>query len=215
MGVRVINIKQSQRHNERFMVFTDDGEAYKLSDETILRLNIKTGIEIESKTLVEYQHADETKWATATAFNYLKYRQRSKKEIALYLQRKGYESDTIHQVLDKLHDYGYINDQAFANEWVRAKTAVKRQGSQRLKRDLKQKGINDDAIVEALEQYSDEAETQNAILLAQKVLRQNKSKDLVTIKRKIANKLAYQGFDWSIINGVIREVLDHDEDGEG
>jgi regulatory protein len=211
--VRVIEIKQSKRHNERYMVFTDDGESYKLADDTMFRLNIKTGMDVDATTLATHHHADETKWASAAAFNYLKYRQRSQKEITVYLQRKDYEPDTIASVLDKLNDYGYVDDQAFAKEWVRAKTAVKGQGSQRLKRDLKQKGIHDDAIDEALEQYHEADEKQNAIVIAQKVWRQNKAKDAMTIKRKIANKLVYQGFEWSVINQAIREVLNgEDED---
>ena len=55
------------------------------------------------------------------ALTYLGYRMRSKKEMEDYLRQKGYEAGEIQETMDRLADYGYIDDVAFSREFLRSR----------------------------------------------------------------------------------------------
>ncbi len=207
MQVYIHEITQSKRHKERYMVFTAGGDVYKLSIDSISLLGIREGIEVDSARLLEQHQADQIKWASAAAFHYLKYRPRTEKEMRSHLIGKGYEASVIEAVLCKLDDYGYVNDAAFAKEWVKSRVEARPQGRRRLISELKQKGIEESELKNALSEYSEKDELLAAMSLAKKVQKRNAAYEVLIQKKKIANKLTYQGFDWQVIQEVLRELF--------
>ena len=79
------------------------------------------------------------KIAKSQAFKYLSYRDRSKKEVALYLKKKGHAPPVIQATLHELEKLNYINDNRFAMEWGLWRVEVKRFGKKRLQHELSAK----------------------------------------------------------------------------
>lgn len=130
----------------------------------------------------------------------LKYRERSRFEIEYRLKHKGFSQPDIEKVVKKLMSLGYINDERFAEMWIKDRVQVKPMGSSRLKNELRKKGISSDIIDNKiswfLENY-DEFELAQSII--QKRLDSNQPWD------KIASFLWRRGFNAEIIKKIEQE----------
>lgn len=56
------------------------------------------------------------------ALKFLAYRMRSESEMIRHLEKKNFSSQEIEQTISKLKQYGYINDENFASEYIRSKS---------------------------------------------------------------------------------------------
>lgn len=85
------------------------------------------------------------------ALTILASRDHSTKEMAHKLKVKGHEVEQIAQTIDSLLEMNYLNDQRFAEFYVRSRIN-KPLGPQRIRQELRQKGITDEMIERALEE---------------------------------------------------------------
>lgn len=136
--------------------------------------------------------------AKAYAFRLLGYRARSKGELRQKLVEKGFSQETILQLQDFLEEYGLVNDVTFAQCWIRNRCNLKPMGKNRLKQELKSKGITGDIIAQELIALNDEREYELALNLAQKKL----SRGLAKLE-KIAPFLERRGFSYQVIRRVM------------
>ena len=65
---------------------------------------------------------------------------KTEKEIRTFLKKKGYLEEVENYVIDKMKDYGYIDDETYAASY--AAGASKRKGSRLIQLELKQKGVD-------------------------------------------------------------------------
>ena len=79
----------------------------------------------------------ETKQAMTCACKLLTTRRRTRRELEVHLGRKGFSSEVISLVLEKLEHYGYLDDKTFARLWVEQRLA-KEPGQ--IKKRIKGKG---------------------------------------------------------------------------
>ena len=79
---------------------------------------------------------------------------RSEAELRRLMQKRvepGERGDAvISAVVLRLKEYGYLNDQSFAETYVRLRQQNEKLGERRVKQDLKQKGIHEALIAETL-----------------------------------------------------------------
>ena len=80
---------------------------------------------------------------------------KTEKDIRAYLRKKGYLEDISDYVVEKMRSYGYLDDAAYARAYI--EHAGKRKGSRLIAMELRQKGVSDEAIEEALSGVSGEA----------------------------------------------------------
>jgi regulatory protein len=72
-------------------------------------------------------------------------------EIRTGLKKRGFEHDVIEGVLTQFIDLKYLDDGQFAQSWISSRSAVRLHGRHRLARDLKQKGVSEEIVREAME----------------------------------------------------------------
>lgn len=87
----------------------------------------------------------------ARALDILGYRARARGELEERLLRAGYVSETVGEVLARLEELGYLDDEDFAREAVRAK-ARKKYGPRRILGDLRRAGVDEGVAREAVEE---------------------------------------------------------------
>ena len=74
----------------------------------------------------------------------------------------------IYSVIERLKELGYLDDKAYADEFIRSRLATKPVSRRKLREQLAGHQLDNDIINEALASVSDEAELENAMLIAQK-----------------------------------------------
>ncbi|MFK4998263.1 hypothetical protein ACI2OX_15855 [Bacillus sp. N9] len=83
-----------------------------------------------------------------------------------------------------------------------------------IKQELKQKGVIDPYIEEALGYYHEEQQIADAIQLGNKVANQNSSLAERTVKQKIEQFLLTKGFPFQVISIAMEEIEYEKEDDE-
>jgi regulatory protein len=94
------------------------------------------------------------KKALNQVLRYLTYRARSRKEVVDYLKKKGYSAVLIEKTVKKIEEFGYIDDDKFTREYINYRKS-KGQGINRVRYELKQKGIDRDLLEEKIEEMFD------------------------------------------------------------
>jgi len=136
--------------------------------------------------------------AKSSAFNLLSYRERTIKEMRDRLRKKDFSEEIINPLIDYLLEKDFLNEERFAEMWIRSRKNNHPRGRKLIYKELKDKGLNRKIINEALNQYlSREKEVDMAVYLRDKWLRRRKDEDISSYKLK--NYLANKGFNYDII----------------
>ncbi len=135
------------------------------------------------------------------AFKLLSYRERTIKEIEDRLSKKKFEADVIKAVVDFLLEKDYLNEERFAEMWIRSRKKHHPRGRKLIYKELKNKGVNQRLINNALNEYlSEEEELKMAEYLKDKWLRRRTEENSSSYKLK--NYLANKGFSYDLVYQV-------------
>jgi regulatory protein len=132
------------------------------------------------------------------AFHLLSYRERTIKEMRDRLKKKDFSAEVIEKVITYLLEKDYLNEQRFAEMWIRSRINHHPRGRKLIYKELKDKGVERKIINSALDEYlSREKELEMASYLMNKWLRRRKDEDSSSYKLK--NYLARKGFNYDMI----------------
>lgn len=128
---------------------------------------------------------------------------KTEKMLRDYLYSKGYPKPCIDYGVNKIKEYGYINDASFCENYVNSYMSSK--SRRKMKYDLLAKGVSEDVIDSVFQNLlKDEDERENCIKFGQKFIK-NKDFDLKT-KQKFFNHLAGKGFNYDDISFAWSEI---------
>ncbi len=139
------------------------------------------------------------------ALFYLGRAARTTKQMREYLQKKEHSEDVIEATIAKIAEYGYLNDGAYAESFVRSRAV--RGGRRKLQSALMQKGVDRETAEQAVEAVSDEDELRGALGWIAKWERQFEGLPERERRDKISRRLASRGYDWDIIRKAIDESV--------
>ncbi|MFS8500472.1 MAG: regulatory protein RecX [Caldicoprobacter sp.] len=140
------------------------------------------------------------------ALRYLGFRSRTQKEVEEHLKRKGFDEEAIEKAMEKLKGYGFVDDRAFALSWVNSRLRNNPKGKAAMVWELRQKGVDAGLIDEVMGSISEEQEEAVANRLAQKYYERYKGADEKERAHKVAQALLRRGFDWELIQRIIRRL---------
>ena len=148
--------------------------------------------------------------ARALCLRLLTARARTRAELAGQLTKRGYPDDVSALVLDRLTAVGLVDDEDFAEQWVRSRRVNAGKGRRALASELRTKGIDDDVIAAALEDIDSDAERSRAEqLVADKLRRERLTDDAddVKVTRRLVGMLARRGYGQSMAFDVVKVAL--------
>ncbi len=137
--------------------------------------------------------ADPVEFAREIALRQLTARARSRAELESALRKRRVPDDVATQVLDRLGEVGLIDDAEFARLWVEGQQRRLRSTSA-LRRELREKGVDDEVIAEAVADAPDDADAEVALELARRKLRAGRNLDREVARRRALGALARRGF---------------------
>lgn len=122
-------------------------------------------------------------------------RPRTQQEIADALRKNAYPARTIARVMARLDEVGYINDTNFAEQWATSRTG-KGMGARRIRMELRCKGVDGDAIDEALSSI-DEDEMLSGALKRREKLHPARIFPIQRTGKRFSPALARRGYGYS------------------
>lgn len=203
---KITHIEFRRRKPERFIVHFDDDEVHTFSPETALKHGFALEKEFSEEEFFEIIKADSIRRAKDQALRYLEIRPHSKKELMIKLLRKSFPREIIETALSDLKKVDLVNDEIFTHQFIRNELNL-RPGSKRLLRSkLIRKGITSEIFEPLLDKfYEQEDEEKIALQIAQKFLKTQGRLKADKRKEKLIRHLVNKGFDWEVIDWVIKE----------
>ncbi len=132
---------------------------------------------------------------------------RSRKQLYDKLISKEIPEETAVAILDRYEELGLINDTEFALLWVGARHRSRGLGRMSIRQELRQKGIPDEDIVDALETLSTDDEYTRAEELVRKKAYSTAGLPHQKRVQRLASMLARKGYSSEISFRAVKTVL--------
>ena len=219
-GVFVVtDIKQAVKNPNRANVYINGKYRFSLDVYQLTELKVKMGTTFNEDELQNLEQQSEFGKLYARTLEYCLMRPHSEKEVRDYLWKKtmsrrlknkktgeiydkqGVSKISVDQVLKRLKDKDYINDERFSRWWVENRNQRKGTSLKKLRLELQQKGVSSDIITLVLEESCRSDEEEITKIIAKKGSR-------YTDQNKLIAYLVRQGFSYD----DIKRALNHETD---
>ena len=201
MDKKITALKAQKRNSQRINVYLDDEFAFGLSRYAAAWLQV--GQELSPEKIEELQDVDAQEVAYQRALNYISYRPRAEAEVRKNLEKHDITEEVADEVVERLRRSGLVDDTKFAQTWVENRSAFRPRGKRALTAELRQKGIGDEAIEEALDALNEDNLAYQAAL---KQTRKYGSLEWQDFRRKMSAFLARRGFGYEVVKPVVERV---------
>jgi regulatory protein len=135
-------------------------------------------------------------------------KQRSVEELReRLLAGRGATSELVETVIERLREYGYLDDERFAQSYAALRIQQRPIGRQRLQRDLQLKKIDKQTVDEALDQVFEQTPEADLIdrAIAKRVRLRGRPKTREEAK-KLFDHLLRQGFAFELVSEKVRTL---------
>ncbi|HET9587953.1 MAG TPA: RecX family transcriptional regulator [Anaerolineales bacterium] len=198
---KITAIEAQKKNPGRVNVYLDGEFAFGLA--RVVAAWLKVGQELSEEKIERLQLEDARERAFQQAMLFLSYRARSESEIRQNLRKHEIPEPVIEHTLERLRQDGLADDKQFARAWVENRTTFRPRSRRMMTMELRQKGLDEEAVKSAVEDVDDEVLAYEA---AQK--RANRFKDLEwnEFRKKLSDFLARRGFSYSIVAPVVTRI---------
>jgi len=198
---KITAIEVQKRSPNRVNIHLDGEFAFGLA--RIVAAWLRVGQELSEEKIEQLQAEEARERAYQQAMLFLSYRARSESEIRQNLRKHEIPEPVIEQTLERLRQDGLANDNQFARTWVENRSALRPRSRRLLALELRQKGLDEEAVSSAVESVDDETLAYEA---AQKRAPRLKGLEWNEFRKKLSEFLARRGFSYSVIAPVVTRI---------
>lgn len=195
-----------KKKNDMYNIVLEDGTVLVAHQNLILKydLLIKKSITNELRNIIEEENL--TYIAYNIALKYIANKMRTKKEIKEYLLKKEVDETIANNVIEMLENDSYIKDETYAVAFINDKINLNNDGPNKILRELVGKGIDQSIAFSKIEIFDKETQKEKIKMIADKLIKNNKTKSTYFLKNKIIEYLSNLGYDKSLILDAINNI---------
>ena len=211
----ITDIKQAVKNPNRANIFVNGKYRFSLDIFQLTDLGVKIGEIFDEKEIENLEQQSEFGKLYALALNYCLMRPHSEREIRDYLMKKtlskklrnkktgefyeksGVSKLSVEQVLARLKEKKYIDDEKFARFWLENRNQRKGSSLKKLRAELLQKGVSGGIIEQVFTETSRNDSEEIRKIIEKKAKRYPDQQKLVAY-------LARQGFSFDEINRALK-----------
>lgn len=199
-------LKYKKKKNGQYELQLDSGKDLCLYEEVILKFELLLKKNINEGKLEQILLANQEYDVYYVALSSLKSRFKSVKELRISLLKKEYSPEYVENAIQKLLSQGYLDDRSFAKAYINTQMITTSKGPKKLEKELLDKGVSIDIILEELEVFSKEEQVVKIEKVANRLIKSNRSRGGAVLRKKIANDLKNLGYDFSVIDEVLLQL---------
>lgn len=214
----VSRVQRQIKNNLRFNIYLDGEFAFGADEDTVVNFRLLKGREISEEELEKILLETEIGKLMERMYDLFGRRQRSEREVRDYMRNLSFKrklkdqeeiSETIvDMVIERLKVKQLLNDEQFAQDWMKARQVSKKKGQIAIKSELMQKGISKEVIDQLIsETVTEESEQKLAEEALEKKLRSFRLLDVQEFKQKALQFLMRKGFTYDIAKDVVEEFV--------
>lgn len=185
----------------RRIFFEDDPVPRTTASTVVKRLGVAVGDEVDRETFEHTLAVEELPLAKERALQLIGYRERSSMELRSKLKDSGFPMAVADAVVERFREVELIDDVRFASAWVRSRLAAG-YGPRRISRELSDKGVEPELVVEALESVESDGDE---LELAKRSLRGRTPRDRAD-SQKLIRRLLSRGFSLSAARAAVHDA---------
>ncbi|WP_429971350.1 recombination regulator RecX [Fructilactobacillus sp. Tb1] len=200
---------EAQKRPGRYNVYLNEKYAFPISEEVLIKFSIFKGTELTHEEIEQIKVADSISKLYGKAVDFISYRQRTEKEVRDKLKTLSEDEFAIDSTIKKLIEIRLIDDENYANSYVRQTADGQAKGPIEAKRYLMQKGVSETLILNALDEFYPASKVQeNADRLAQKLFDHNNRYPYNKRIEKAKLSMVRKGFSFDVIDQAISQIDD-------
>jgi regulatory protein len=135
-------LEQQSNDASRVSVFLDGEFAFGVHEDLVVKHGLRTGRTLTPAEQQEIEHDDQYVRAKQRALDYLAHKPRTEAEVRRKLRRQDAPEPVIEDVVARLYELSYLDDEAYAEDYVRNRFASKKYGPVRIRRELVERGVD-------------------------------------------------------------------------
>jgi regulatory protein len=139
--------------------------------------------------------------------SYCAYQERCQSEVRNKLAENGILGSTAEELIASMIEEGFLNEERFAQCFVRGKYRLKKWGRNKIQQELKARQISPNCIKSGMKEIEEEEYWQNLLNQAEKKWHLINEKDPLKKKIKVKRFLAGKGFEMELIQMAIEEMI--------
>jgi regulatory protein len=204
----ITKIEALPRMKRRLVVYVDGEKLGVIAAGLAREKGLSEGGTLSDQDWQQYME-EEISPAFDLSLYYLGLKARTRHEMEAYLKRRQYAPQVIAAVMDKLKEYGFVDDEQLSQ---RAVDSLSRQrlGRGAIERKLRQRGVDKELAREALDAYRPEDESENARQLAATLWERYREAEPRKRWQKTTAALARRGFSWESIQSAMQGLSSGD-----
>ncbi|SEO66570.1 regulatory protein [Amphibacillus marinus] len=213
--MKIAKIVASKKRKARYHVYLeeDGSETYgfTVEEDTLINEGLKQGQQLDRTRINKLLESDTLQRSYAQSIRYLTYRMRSIQEVRDYLRSKDTIEGQIEQIINRLLKEKLLDDLAFAKAYVSSKSTTTLRGPLKLQHELKNKGVSEGNIRQALEQYHFNNQVKDVEKWLNSQLNRRQRISFHQRKNKLKQALMQKGFNSAVINQALAMALAENE----
>jgi regulatory protein len=214
----ITKITTQKKRTDRYNIFLDNGKGeeygFSVDEDVLIKHSLKKGMVLDDLLLSEISYSDDIRKAYNTAVNYLARMMRTEAEVRKHLSEKEVDEVIIQEVIHKLNEFQFLNDEQLAFAYVRTQMNTTDKGPTLVKRELKEKGIGETYILDAIQEFPFDLQLEKAIALCEKYMKKNKQESQKIMKQKMEQLLFRKGYSSEISQLATEQMAETNEDEE-
>ena len=198
-SVTISKIEVQKKNKTRFSLFVQDEFLMGISDSALVHFNLRKEGSLVQKQIDEIVEFEQRWKIKEYLIRLLGRRDHARNELFKKGLKKGYSKEILDTILDELSEKGYLNNRSFAIKFARDKFRFNHWGRQKIRIELKKKGVRDYDIELALDELDSNDELEKIEYLVQKSASRFLRKAPEKRKKSMFDFLIRKGYDSDVI----------------
>lgn len=186
-----------------YNVYLSNGEVLELNGKVITDNELLIKKEIDNELYDKLKRDNTICMLVDTSVKYIDRRLRSIKELKDYLKNKEEDTTITEEVIDKLIDNKYLDDDRFTKAFIKDKLNFTNWGDYKIKNELKRLGVNEEIIYNNISNIDDNIYYERIDKIINKDISTNKKYNGIKLKNKTYNHLLTLGYSKEKVISII------------
>jgi len=201
-------LEQQSNDPKRTSVFLDGEFAFGVHQDLVVKHGLRVGRSLTPEEQQQIEHDDQYVRAKQRALDYLAHKPRTEEEVRRKLRRQDIAAPVVEDVVARLYELDYLDDEEYAHGYVRNRFSSKKYGPVRIRRELVERGIERHTADAAVDEFFAEQDVEAAARghAEKRWARLSDEEDIRRRKQKLYRYLRRRGFTSTTITPLLDEL---------
>jgi len=138
----ITRLEPQVNNPDRVSVYLDEEFAFGVHEDIVVKHGLTVGTTLAPDDVRDIESDEQYVDAKQKALDYLAHKPRTEAEVRRKLKQRDVPAFVIDDVVARLYELEYLDDEAYAHDYARNRFSSKKYGPVRIRRELEERGID-------------------------------------------------------------------------